>query len=131
MWRGQEGSSAGWHLVDRDKGGITERADDTCATGRPVLHLKGSTNHAGTVVHDAQPHTTTCGYVSGKTYSIIVHHECHMALPRRERDHDLLSFAMLNGIVDSFLHDAIQVHRHGKVGNVDSMMTADLAGAVK
>ena len=44
---------------------------------------------------------------------------------------DLPSFAMLDGIVDGFLHDTIQVHRHSMVGNVDGMMTADLAGAVK
>ena len=38
---------------------------------------------------------------------------------------------MLDGIVDGFLHDTIQVHRHRMIGNVDGMMTADLAGAVK
>jgi hypothetical protein len=97
-----------------------------------VLHLKDGTNHAGTVVHDAQPHTATCSYASGQTYPIIVHHEYHTAFsPHRERDRDLQSFAMLDGIVDGFLHDTIQVYGHSMVGNVDGMMTADLAGAVK
>src|SRR5215475_14955136 len=112
--------------------GITEGADDTRATVSPALHLKHSPNHAGTVVHNAQPHTATFGYVSGKAYPIIAYHEYHATFaPHRERDCDLLSFAMLNGIVDGFLHDTIQVHGHSMVGNVDGMMTADLAGAVK
>ena len=119
-------------MVDRDKRGITERADDTRATVRPGLNLKHGSNHAGTVVHDAQPHTATFGYFSGKACPIIVHPEYHAAFaPHRERDRDLSSFAVLDSIIDSFLHDAIQMHGHSMVGNVDGMMTADLAGAVK
>ena len=84
------------------------------------------------MAHDAQPHTATFGYVSGQTHPIIAHHEYHAAFTsHRERDRDLRGFAMLDGIVDGFLHDTIQVYGHSMVGNVDGMMTADLAGAVK
>ena len=85
----------------------------------PVLHFEDGANHAGAVVHDAQPHTATFRYVRRKTYPIIVHHEHHAAFaPHREHDRDLQGFAMLDGIVDGFLHDTIQVHGHGMDGAV-------------
>ena len=56
MRRGKQGQAPdGIWLTETSA--IIERADDTRATVRPALDLKDGTNHAGPVVHDAQPHT--------------------------------------------------------------------------
>src|SRR5262249_47098269 len=91
----------------------------------------GGTDHARPVVHDAQPHAALFHHDRRKTHAIIVHHEGQAPMQDRERDHNVLGLTMLHRIVDRFLHDTIHVDGHGVIGNVDGVITADLAREVK
>jgi len=73
------------------------------------LHGKRSADDAGAVLHDAQAHSLVRARLRGKTDTIILHRQHDSIIVQEQIDHDELWFAMPNGVVDSFVRNAIKM----------------------
>src|SRR4029453_9240831 len=88
--------------------GMGPFADNRGAVASLAVDSECGTNHAGTIMHNAQSHTG--GFVRAflETCAIVVHRQRGAVLSGRQSQDNVARLPMFDGVADSFLGDAIE-----------------------
>ena len=99
---------------DGRAGGLAQplgnRAQHTSAPALATLHGQGPAQRGGPVVHDAQAEAMLGRQLVRQPHAVVLDRENNGFVVRLEPDQDALGFAVLDGIVDGLLGDAIEIN---------------------
>src|SRR5262249_36574757 len=84
-------------------------ADDRGAAAGVAVDSEGGTNHAGTIIHNAESHAGGFVHAFWEAYAIVVHGQRGAVLSSRQGQDNVARLPMFNGVTHGFLRNAIEM----------------------
>jgi hypothetical protein len=110
---------------------VFEHAGHEHAFASGPADFEGGPDYAGAVFHNAQSHTARFLRLRNETTTIVGHSQAGSIALRGQPHCDFPGLAMLDGVVDGLLRDAVKVRGGGVISQEHRLGTFKAAGDVK